>query len=61
MKEVNKCICFDVLFSEIKASGFSSISEIKKEFKCCTKCKMCERYIKKMLITGETSFDSKNV
>ncbi len=61
MKEINRCVCFNVLFSDLKKSGLNSISEIKKEFKCCTKCKMCEKYIRKMLITGETSFSPKNV
>ena len=61
MHKITKCICFDVSFLEIKNSGLIKIDDIKNVFKCCTKCKLCEQYIKQMLLTGETEFNKKRI
>ena len=57
---VKRCICHKISFKEIKKiaidKGFDTVKELRVEGICCTNCRMCEPYIKKMLKTGEVSF-----
>lgn len=57
---VNRCICHDTSFEEIKEhsekNGFTTVKELQVEGLCITKCKMCAPYLELMLKTGETSF-----
>jgi len=58
---VNRCICHDITFGEIKeiarAQNLYTIEELRSEEICSTRCKLCEPYIKAMLKTGQTSFE----
>lgn len=57
---VDRCICHDISFIEIKQiakeRGFTSLEEIQEARVSSTNCKMCEPYIRAMLKTGKTSF-----
>lgn len=61
--KVDRCICHNISFSQIKkiveARKFSSIDELRVENICSTNCKLCDPYIREMLKTGETVFQSK--
>lgn len=57
---VDRCICHEISFSEIKQiakeKGLTTIEEIQKVGISSTRCKLCEPYVRAMLKTGETSF-----
>lgn len=57
---VERCICHDKTFSEIKRivreKGYTTFKEIQEAGISGTQCKMCEPYIRAMLKTGETAF-----
>lgn len=57
---VNRCICHQILFSELRAmahdKGFTQIEDFQRESICSTKCKLCIPYIKRMLQEGITEF-----
>ncbi len=57
---VDRCICHEKPFTEIKQlaieKGYTSVEEIQNAGLSSTSCKMCEPYIRAMLKTGETSF-----
>jgi NAD(P)H-nitrite reductase large subunit len=46
-----------VFFYEVKASGLTTLEQVRKEFGCTTQCGMCQPYIERMLVTGETEFE----
>lgn len=53
---VNRCVCNEVPFLEISAlikkERISSLEELKKKITVCTKCKLCEPFIEKILEKG---------
>lgn len=54
---VDRCICHNVTFSELKKladSGMRDIDELSKRTGCGTGCGMCIPYIRVMLKTGIT-------
>ena len=57
---VDRCVCHDVLFEQIKEraekEGISTIEELQALEICSTKCRMCLPYIEMMFETGETKF-----
>lgn len=58
---VTKCVCSDVLFSEMKKTadknGLKSINELKEYIEFGNNCRLCHPYIELMLKTGETEFE----
>lgn len=58
---VNRCICHQISFSEIKEiaseKNLTTIEELQAEEICSTNCRLCVDYIRQMLKTGETSFE----
>lgn len=58
---VNRCICHQIAFSEIKRiaeeRGLNSVEELIEENISSTNCQLCKPYLEKMFETGETSFD----
>lgn len=58
---VNRCICHQVSFIEIKkiaeAKNLKTLEEIQAAKISCTQCKLCIPYVKMMLKTGKVSFD----
>jgi bacterioferritin-associated ferredoxin len=62
---VNKCVCFDVSFEELKdvadKAGIKKLDVLQDEIEFGKRCGMCLIYAEKMLETGETCFDSFSV
>ena len=58
---IDRCICFDVKFSEVKKimeeNDLKTIEEIQKLIDVSKNCKLCRPYIEKMIETGETEFN----
>ena len=61
---VDRCICFNRTFSEIKIiadkHNIKSISELKKCITFGENCKLCIPYVELMLKTGEIEFEPIN-
>jgi bacterioferritin-associated ferredoxin len=53
---VRKCVCHDITFTEINASGVRSLEEIADRFGAGTGCQTCVPYLMRMLEAGETAF-----
>ncbi len=57
---VNRCICHNRMFAEIKRysqeHNITSVDELQEIDFCSTNCGLCIPYIKAMLETGETEF-----
>ncbi|MEX0719525.1 MAG: hypothetical protein WD059_02575 [Balneolaceae bacterium] len=57
---VNKCICHDHDFAEIKKyaeeKGYSTVKELQAENFCSNSCRLCIPYVEMVLETGETEF-----
>lgn len=53
---VNRCICHDVPFAELKrlADAGADFAELQKRTGCGTGCGMCADYVRVMLATGIT-------
>ena len=58
---VTKCVCSDVLFSDMKKTAdkyeLKSINELKECIEFGNNCQFCHPYIERMLKTGETEFE----
>ena len=60
MTRVDRCVCFDVSFRELKAFADESgcdLEGLTARFGCGHGCALCVPYIQRMLETGRTSFD----
>lgn len=61
MPIVDRCICHQITFEEIKkiakSKGLSTIEQLQREKISSTNCRLCKPYIERMLETGETSFN----
>ena len=59
---ITSCICFKKSFKQILKiaddNSFKYLSQIQKEFNICNKCRLCNPYIRRMLITRETTFNA---
>lgn len=57
---VQKCICHNKDFTEIKKyaerHGIETIDELQERHYCSCGCQMCAPYVELMLKTGRTSF-----
>ncbi|MDX1640417.1 MAG: (2Fe-2S)-binding protein [Balneolaceae bacterium] len=57
---VDRCICHEISFSEIKKiveeRDFTTVQELRAEKICSTNCRLCEPYVRKLLETGRVSF-----
>ena len=62
---VNRCICSNVLFSEVKKialqENYQTVEDLKINDICCKNCELCRPYIEEMLKTGETSFTPQDI
>jgi len=58
---VNRCICSNITFREIKdvaeQNGYSSVPELREAGVCALHCRICEPYVEKVLETGEVVFE----
>lgn len=61
MIRINRCVCFDCTFSEIRAlseeTGEKTIEELQRHLEFGMNCRLCHPYIRRMLRTGETTFN----
>ncbi len=59
--KVDRCVCHEITFAEIKRIAsekhLSSVKEIEENRIACTNCKLCIPYVELVLETGETEFD----
>ena len=57
---VQKCICHDRTFEEIKdyseSNGYEELEELQADHYCSCSCGFCVPYIELMFKTGETEF-----
>lgn len=59
MPTVDRCICYDVSFAELRAIASkldADLDTLSARTGCCTGCGMCKPYVQLMLETGRTSF-----
>lgn len=59
MPTVERCICYDISFAELKAiaeKASADLETLSARTGCCTGCGMCKPYVQLMLKTGRTSF-----
>jgi|AACY02.16.fsa_nt_gi BFD-like [2Fe-2S] binding domain. len=58
---VDRCVCENLTFTQIRAEarrlGLDSVRALQAHGLCCTGCRLCAPYVKRMLQTGQTSFD----
>jgi hypothetical protein len=58
---VDRCICFNRTFSEMKEiaakNNVKTITELKKYITFGENCKLCIPYVELMLKTGKTEFE----
>lgn len=61
MTRIDRCLCFNVSFEDLKkvAVAFSatSIAELQEHCKFGRRCRLCHPYVRRMLRTGEVVFD----
>ena len=58
---VTKCVCYDILFSEMKRvahqTGATTLEELQQHVEFGWNCQMCHPYVRLMLRTGRIAFD----
>lgn len=60
MTRVDRCVCFDVSFAELKTHADRTgcdLDGLTARFGCGRGCALCVPYIRRMLRTGRTSFE----
>lgn len=61
MAVVDRCICHNISFEEIRKVAvekeLTTVEQLQNKNICSTNCRLCEPYIEKMLVTGQTSFN----
>lgn len=55
-RPVHKCVCENVTFAELLASGCATCEEAMERFGCGTWCGSCRPYLKLVFETGEVRF-----
>jgi hypothetical protein len=59
---VDRCVCFGRPFGELlavaKATGASTLEQLQEETEFGLACRICNPYVRRMLRTGQTRFDS---
>lgn len=60
MIRVDRCVCYERTFAELKniaeSEGATSLPELQEYIEFGRNCRLCHPYIRKMLQTGETVF-----
>ncbi len=58
---VDRCTCFQVTFAELKEvadrTGARTVEELQAHREFGMQCRLCHPYVRRMLKTGETTFD----
>ncbi|MFM7133934.1 MAG: bacterioferritin-associated ferredoxin [Planctomycetota bacterium] len=63
--EIDRCVCYDVRFAELKEIAERErshanplmVDDLSKRLGCGSCCGLCRPYIERMLETGETVFN----
>lgn len=59
---IDRCFCFNRTFQELKsvadATGATSVADIQDVVDFGHNCKLCHPYVRRMLRTGEVTFDA---
>ena len=57
---VDRCVCFQRTFVELHRiateRGITTIEELQEEAEFGLSCRICNPYVRRMLVTGETVF-----
>ena len=65
MAVVTKCVCHDVLFSEMKQVidryHLNNLVELQDKLNCANSCKFCIPYINDVFLTGKIAFEVKAI
>ena len=60
--QIDRCLCFGVPFAALAeaaaASGAATIPELQRHATFGHKCQLCHPYVRRMLRTGQTVFDT---
>ena len=58
---VDRCVCFDRPFAELltiaRATGANTVEDLQEETEFGLACRICNPYVRRMLRTGQTTFD----
>jgi len=58
---IDRCQCYQVLFAEIfevaRRTGASTLEELQVHCDFGLRCRLCHPYVRRMLRSGETTFD----
>jgi NAD(P)H-nitrite reductase large subunit len=58
---VDRCVCFDRPFVELlqiaRATGVTTMEALQEETDFGLACRICNPYVRRMLRTGQTTFD----
>lgn len=58
---VDRCVCFRRPFVDLleiaKKTGAKTLEELQEETQFGMACRLCNPYVRRMLVTGETSFE----
>ena len=58
---VDRCVCFDKTFAEMKvvidSEGIKTVDELKTRLTFAENCNICVPYVELVIKTGKTSFD----
>ena len=59
---IDRCFCFQAPFADLRgvaeATGAQSVAELQAHVTFGRKCRLCHPYVRRMLRTGETVFDT---
>ena len=56
--KVDRCVCVNTTFRELKKKGQNlSFEELKNDTQCGMRCGNCEPYVRLMIKTGQTEFE----
>lgn len=58
---VNRCVCANLTFTALKKTARTNnldFEALRERTGCCRTCSMCEPYVRRMLVTGRTSFET---
>jgi NAD(P)H-nitrite reductase large subunit len=57
---IDRCVCFDREFAELyaiaKRTGAQTLEELQDETEFGLSCRLCNPYVRHMLVTGQTVF-----
>lgn len=60
--KIDRCVCFQKTFAELKevadACGARTVAALQAHVGFGQRCRLCHPYVRRMLRTGQTSFDN---